>query len=98
MTKAEEARSLVLRSVQRQITAMGSRAYDLALLDRSAGTMQHCMNWAPEQVLRDIDWLPYANWQGGTRASGSASRRSCWWMISTPSSFTVSARPAWSQR
>lgn len=64
MMNAGEARSLALRSVQRQIAAMGSRAYDVAVLDRSAGTMQRRLTWAPEQVLRAIDWLRYANWQG----------------------------------
>ena len=64
MTKAEEARSLALRAVQRQIVAMGSRAYDVALLDRRTSTMQRRMNWAPEQVLSAVDWLRYENWQG----------------------------------
>ncbi len=61
---AGEARSLALRSVQRQLAAMGSRAYDLAVLDRHSSTMQRRMNWTPEQVLRAIDWLRYENWQG----------------------------------
>ena len=61
---AREARSLALRSVQRQIAAMDSRTYDVAVLDRSRSTMQRRMNWTPEQVLRAIDWLRYENWQG----------------------------------
>lgn len=64
MTKAEEARSLALRSMRRQIAAMDSRAYDVAVLDRSSSTMQRRMNWAPEQVLRAVDWLRFENWQG----------------------------------
>lgn len=64
MTKAGEARGLALRAVQRQITAMGSRAYDVAVLDRSNSTMQRRLHWAPEQVLRAIDWLRYENQQG----------------------------------
>ncbi|MDA8259273.1 MAG: DNA-primase RepB domain-containing protein [Betaproteobacteria bacterium] len=64
MTKAGEARGLALRSMQRHMDAMGSRAYDVAILDRSADTMQRRLNWAPEQVLHAIDWLRYENQQG----------------------------------
>ena len=63
MTKVGEARGLALRAMQRQITAMGSRAYDVAVLDRSSSTMQRRLHWAPEQVLRAIDWLRYENRQ-----------------------------------
>lgn len=64
MMNAGQARSLALHAVQRQLTAMGSRAYDVAVLDRSRSTMQRRMNWTPEQVLRAIDWLRYENWHG----------------------------------
>lgn len=64
MMNAGQARSLALRAVQRQLTAMGSRAYDVALLDRCNSTMQRRLHWPPEQVLRAIDWLRYENRQG----------------------------------
>lgn len=64
MMNAGQARSLALRAVHRQLTAMGSRAYDVAVLDRSSSTMQRRLHWAPEQVLRAIDWLRYENRQG----------------------------------
>lgn len=53
MTKVGEARGLALRAMQRQITAMGSRAYDVAVLDRSSSTMQRRLHW--------VSPLPEAN-------------------------------------
>lgn len=50
--------------VQRQLAAMGSRSYDVAVLDHASGALDLRRNWTAATVLRSLGWFRFNNQRG----------------------------------
>lgn len=50
--------------VQRQLAAMGSRSYDVAILDPSHHALDLRRNWTAATVLRSLGWFRFNNQRG----------------------------------